>query len=188
MKRGPVYAMAITFALFFMIRPSLAKVDDPAEPLAGLEWIKGGPIDIRQNVGEKVYLVEFWATWCPPCIESAPHLTKLQKEFKDAGLVVVGITDEESDYVRHFLKEHGERMEYAIAVDAEYQTSEKYLDKYQISSIPTAFVINRRGNIVWHGSPFDPAMEASLQEALKDDPKAKAADGSETKSDARAAK
>jgi len=178
-KRGAIYAAAIVFGLAFMSRSGQAKVDAPADPFAGLQWVKGGPVDIRENIGDKVYLVEFWATWCPPCIESAPHLTKLQKELGNEGLVVIGITDEEPEHVRHFLKENPERMGYVVASDTEYQTFEKYLDKYKVASIPTAFVIDRRGHVVWYGSPFDPEMEDTIRRAIRKSPAA-VTEGSES--------
>src|SRR5688572_15872637 len=52
----------------------------------------------------KPVVVEFWATWCPPCRKSIPHLAELYKKHKDAGLVIVGLTDEPKDKVEDFTK------------------------------------------------------------------------------------
>ena len=62
-----------------------------AAPLEGLTYIKGDPIVFEAG---KVYVVEFWATWCPPCRTSIPHLTEVQKQFKDKGVTVIGISNE----------------------------------------------------------------------------------------------
>ena len=69
-----------------------AKLGDPAAPLSIKEWVKGKPVDVKD--GKNIYVVEFWATWCGPCRTSIPHLTELQKKFKDKGVVFVGVSDE----------------------------------------------------------------------------------------------
>ena len=68
--------------------PSLGET---ASPLTGLQWVKGSPVQMKEG---GVYVVEFWATWCPPCRTSIPHLTKIQAEFKDQGVTIIGISDE----------------------------------------------------------------------------------------------
>jgi thiol-disulfide isomerase/thioredoxin len=55
------------------------KIGDPAARLKGLQWVKGGPVKLQKG---NIYVVEFWATWCPPCRVSIPHLTKLQKKIQ----------------------------------------------------------------------------------------------------------
>src|SRR5688572_28676628 len=70
--------------------PVRANRGDPAAPLKIKEWVKGGPLDVHD--GKNVYVVEFWATWCPPCRTSIPHLAELQKRFKNRGVVIVGIS------------------------------------------------------------------------------------------------
>jgi tetratricopeptide (TPR) repeat protein len=65
-------------------------VGDPAPALAIAKWVKGEPVE-RFEKG-KVYMVEFWATWCAPCIASMPHLTALQQKHKDKGLTIVSVS------------------------------------------------------------------------------------------------
>lgn len=72
-------------------------VGETLPPITGLTWIKGGPVPIGQpsTPGKKrVLVVEFWATWCPPCRASIPHLTELQRKYKDKEVYIVGITTE----------------------------------------------------------------------------------------------
>jgi len=57
------------------------------------DWVKGKPVDLAAGKGKQVYVIEFWATWCGPCRTSIPHLTELQKKFKDKGVTFVGVSD-----------------------------------------------------------------------------------------------
>lgn len=72
---------------------------DTVPSLKPLQWVKGTPVD----VGGKVTLVEVWATWCGPCLDSIPHLTELQKKYADK-LNIVGFTEEKKKEVLPFVK------------------------------------------------------------------------------------
>ena len=105
--------------------------------------------------GKSVYVVEFWATWCGPCKVSIPHLSELQNKFKDKGVVVVGVTDEEASKVKPFVTKMGEKMEYLVACDKEQKTSAAYMEAYGQGGIPTAFVVGKNGKVLWFGHPMD---------------------------------
>src|ERR1051325_3573232 len=69
---------------------SLVKIGDPAPELKVMTWVKGEPVKGYEK--GKIYVVELWATWCLPCKECIPHLTELQRAYKDRGVRVVGVS------------------------------------------------------------------------------------------------
>ena len=135
--------------------PSLgADLGDKAAPLKIAEWIKGGPVDMAKGRDKTIYVVEFWATWCPPCRQSIPHLTELQKKYKDKGVVVISVTDEAPGVVKSFVDKQGSQMDFVVAVDKNRATSAAYMEAFRQGSIPHAFIIDKKGRIVWHGHPM----------------------------------
>lgn len=119
------------------------------------QWLKGEPVTLGEDKGPKLCVVEFWATWCPPCLRSIPHLTELQKKYKAQGVVFVGISDETAEEVKPFMERMGEKMNYTVAVDNNQETIKAYLNLYGIETIPHAFIISQSGEILWHGNPLD---------------------------------
>ena len=136
-----------------------AAVGDPAAPLKITDWVKGKPVDLAAVKGKQVVVVEFWATWCGPCRTSIPHLTKMQKKFKD--VIFVGISDEDAETVKPFVKKMGDKMDYTVAVDDDRKTSAGYMEAYGINGIPHAFIVDKESRVVWLGHPM-----AGLEETL----------------------
>lgn len=160
------------------------KVGDKAPPLAVAKWLKGTPV--KEFEAGKVYVVEFWATWCGPCKVSIPHLTKLQEKY--AGKVVFnGIsvweekdptTEEYIAKVETFVTEWGDKMAYNVAVDGKAGTMAKtWMAAAGQNGIPAAFIVNQEGQVAWIGHPM-----AGLDEVL-----AKVVDGKYDMAAARAA-
>jgi thiol-disulfide isomerase/thioredoxin len=147
-----------------------AKICDPAAKLKGLQWIKGGPVELRKNA---IYVVEFWATWCPPCRVSIPHLTKLQKKFKDNKVTFVGISNENADKVKPFVKDKGNVMDYVVAIDPQRKISDGYMKAYRQQGIPAAFIIDKQLRVVWVGHPMSD-LEVVLEKVVADKFDAKA--------------
>ncbi|HYY57270.1 MAG TPA: redoxin family protein [Pyrinomonadaceae bacterium] len=114
-------------------------------------WIDQQPLKISELRG-RVVLLDFWATWCGPCIIAFPHLKEWYAKYKDKGLVIVGMTkyygeaggrevtpEEELSFVEKFKKEHG--LPYGVAV----ADDEANMRSYGVTGIPTAVLIDRRG-------------------------------------------
>jgi thiol-disulfide isomerase/thioredoxin len=179
--KSTIVSLALVGVGFWAASPTLAqteekpaptlKVGDKAPPLAVEKWLKGGPI--AQFEPGKVYALEFWATWCGPCIASMPDLTELQKTYKEKGLTIVGVnvretkeySDETLTKVEAFVKEQGERMDYVVAYDGKSAAMwNAYMKAAGRGGIPTTFLIDGTGAIAWIGHPMwlDMPLEASL--------------------------
>ncbi len=90
----------------------------------------------------KVVLVNFWATWCPPCQKEMPDLEALSKRFADQGFVVLAISDEEADKVKPFIAER--KITYPILLDP----GDKVQQEFKVEGIPKSFVYDREGRLV----------------------------------------
>lgn len=130
----------------------LQEGDDKLEPISNFET-------------GKVYVVEFWATWCPPCIASMPHLAELQKEYKDKNLRIISISDEDLETVQEFLKKPVPNQEdektfgeltnaYSLTTDPDQSVYNDYMVAAGQGGIPTAFVVGKTGEIEWIGHPM----------------------------------
>ncbi|MSU58069.1 MAG: redoxin domain-containing protein [Pedosphaera sp.] len=140
-----------------------AVVGDPAAKLDISGWIKGKPVDLAAVKGKQVVVVEFWATWCGPCRTSIPHLTEMQKKFKD--VIFIGVSDEDAETVKPFVKKMGDKMDYTVAVDNDRKTSAGYMEAYGINGIPHAFIVDKEGRVVWLGHPMG-GLEETLAEVV----------------------
>jgi len=134
----------------------------------GLKFVKGEPVDFAEEFkkGTHVYIFEFWATWCPPCRKSIPHLTELQKKYKENNVVFVGITNEDESTVRPFVEGMESKMDYRTVLDTNGSASSTFMQAYGIQGIPHAFIIGKDGKISWHGHPMEPEMAPEIEKAV----------------------
>jgi thiol-disulfide isomerase/thioredoxin len=131
-------------------------VGDPAPAMSIAKWIKGAPVTSFEN--GKVYVVEFWATWCGPCIASMPHLSALQKEFKDSVTIIgVGSQDKNGNTLEKSQKmvaDKGDVMGYTVAWDNERATSDAFMKAAGQGGIPCSFVVDKQGKLAYIGHPM----------------------------------
>ena len=142
-----------------------AELGDAAKPLDIQEWVKGKPVNLADGKDKTIYVVEFWATWCPPCRASIPHLTELQQKFKDRGVQFVGVSNESLETVKPFVSQMGDKMNYTVAIDDNDKTSADYMGAFGVDGIPHAFVVDKSGAISWHGHPMA-ELEQAIEKAL----------------------
>jgi len=135
------------------------------------EWVKGEPVTGFEP--GKAYVVEFWATWCGPCIRAFPHLGELQAEYGDkVGIVGVNIWErvsgeERTKLVRDFVAEQGDRMSYTVALEDGTSMAENWMKAAGRNGIPSAFIVDGEGNIAWMGHPME--MDEPLAQVVAGD-------------------
>jgi thiol-disulfide isomerase/thioredoxin len=151
------------------------KIGDRAPVLESISWLRGNPV--TKYAPRRVYVVEFWATWCPPCIKAIPHLSAIQKKYADT-LTVIGVNADgilggkaDVEAVHDFMNKHGKEMQYTVAMDdpVKKTMSETWVTASGSLGAPTAAIIDQRGTLVWIGYPdvrkgytFDKALEGTL--------------------------
>lgn len=136
-------------------RPVTLNIGDPAPSLKVNKWLKGMPFQTFEK--GRVYVMEFWASWCKPCIAAMPHLSTVARLYGDK-LKILGIdvfeknTPEEK--VKKFVDSMGDRIDYFVATD-----KDKFMETYWVKAsgegIPNSIIINADGKVAWIGHPKD---------------------------------
>lgn len=150
-----LFALLCSFQAF---ADATLKVGDPAPEIKIEKWFNGEGLKSFER--GKVYVVEFWATWCGPCIGEIPHLNEIAKKYaKD--VVVVGIdgyekggtAEQKLEKVANFLKTNNPVQEYLIGFDSTSDTYEKWQRASESQGIPNVYIIDRDGTIAFIGHP-----------------------------------
>ena len=147
-RRGPNY-LKITFlllagsALFFCGEPTLEAASKTAAPDWQLSDVDGKPVKLSDFKG-KVVILDFWATWCPPCRAEIPGFIAIQTKYANKGFTMIGVSLDEQgpSVVKPFMRKVG--MNYPVVMG----TPKVAGDYGGIQAIPTTFVIDRQGNVV----------------------------------------
>ena len=155
-------ALVSAFAMPSLLNSSVAVAQDgPPPPPANCVVVAQGlsnPRDISVAEDGTIYVVEFWATWCPHCANAVSYLTDIQHTYGPRGVQVVAISWEAVDTVRNYVEARGDAMDYAVAVDNYSATFLVYDAIYDITGVPHVFLVDGEGRFVWRGHPVDPAL------------------------------
>ena len=156
-----------TMGLVFLWGCGESKSEKKMAPDFSLKEITGETVSLEQYRGQ-IVLLDFWATWCPPCRASIPELVALQGKYREKGLVVLGISMDDPDMVKN-----SDLVEFKNKLKINYRilraTSGVLRDYFGQGniSIPTMFFINREGEIVDMHVGFRPgAVEESLKKLV----------------------
>ncbi|MGH1366116.1 MAG: redoxin domain-containing protein [Calditrichia bacterium] len=141
------------------------KLPRPAPDFA-IETLDGATVSLK-DFKNKLVLLDFWATWCKPCLEIMPELQQLQDTYSDKGFSVAGISiDEDKDSIKKikkFIKKL--KVSYPIFYDAKQKPA---WNMFNVKAIPALFLINGNGQVVaqWTGKVDHKIIEAKVVEQL----------------------
>ncbi len=142
--------------------PAALRSGRPASDFS-IQLFSGGTFSLAEQRG-KVVLVNFWASWCPPCREEAPVLERAWRAYKDKGVVLVGVDvwDTEAD-ARAFMKEFG--ITYPNGPDPNGEIA----IEYGLTGVPETWFIDREGRLVrrWTGALTDRQISTFIEEARR---------------------
>jgi thiol-disulfide isomerase/thioredoxin len=130
-----------------------------------LDDIDGQEFHLAEHLGEKVLLLNFWATWCEPCRIEMPHLDRLQRTYRDVGLEILCISMDGPESVSQ-VRNHVGRYGYAfsVLVDMESEVTQLYNPR---RAAPFNALIDRSGTVVWSHEGYAPGDETELEEQLR---------------------
>ncbi len=162
-----LFAMALFAADEPELSITLNRLDPPLPaPEFTLNDMDGKPHRLRDYRG-KVILINFWATWCPPCRKEMPSLERVYQQFKDRPFMVLALNQWESeDHVFSYMGDLNVFPEFPILFDPESKVSEDY----GVRGLPTSFIIDAEGRLIYKavgGREFDhPDVLALIRELL----------------------
>lgn len=133
-------------------------VGDAAPALRVSEWLRGEPVSHFER--GRVYVIEVWATWCGPCIYAMPHLSEVQRQYRDKGVMVIAVNvmDEDVGAARALIKRLGANVDNCVAIDTNTTgekagaTAKAWLGANR--EIPRCMIVDRDTKIAWIGHPM----------------------------------
>lgn len=134
----------------------------PSLPTFSLNTLEGVRVD-SQDYAHKILLVDFWATWCPPCVEEIPHLNNLYSTFQPRGVEFLGISMDSGnpEIVRKFILRYG--MKYPVVMG----NSSVGKDFGGIRGLPTTFILDQQGTIVKRYDGYRPAYIKDMRKTIE---------------------
>lgn len=151
------------FSLAALVVTASASLVGSAAPALNLTALDGQPVSLSALKG-KVVVVDFWATWCGPCLQEIPGYIELQKKYGDQGVVIIGVSldTKKASEVKKFVSAKG--INYPVAIG-----SGEHVDAFGgFDAIPTTFLIGRDGKVLHQksGAMDHAEYEAILKKAL----------------------
>ncbi|HUA83128.1 MAG TPA: TlpA disulfide reductase family protein [Bryobacteraceae bacterium] len=132
---------ALVWVVGGTLQPKITNAGDTAPNFKVLA--DDGKTITRSDFGGKLLVLNFWASWCPPCVAETPSLEQFAKEFAPQGVVVVGVSsDTNADRYHQFIKRYGISFETAMDPSADISAS------YGTFQIPETYIIDRNGKVL----------------------------------------
>jgi thiol-disulfide isomerase/thioredoxin len=125
--------------------------------------VEGQPIELKNSLGKNVVLLDFWATWCGPCIQAMPEVDEVAKKFTDKGLVFYAVNvGEDVATVKEFLSQS--KLEIPVAMN----TDNKIAEMYRVEGIPQTVLIGKDGKVQVVHIGFSNELSKTLTKQIED--------------------
>jgi thiol-disulfide isomerase/thioredoxin len=108
----------------------------------------------------KIVVLDFWATWCPPCLPVSPHMQALHEKYRDDGVLVIGIHYNDEGNPTAYIKEHG--YDFLNMVDG-FEVAQRY----GVSKIPTIMIVSAEGTVVHRQTGFGEGDQRKLEAVIE---------------------
>jgi len=132
---------ALGFVIVYTMKPHITETGDTAPPFS--VTTDRGAVLTPKDFGGKVLVLNFWASWCAPCVQEAPSLNEFQKMLASSGVVVLGISiDRNPDQYQKFIKRFDVAFQTALDPDEDINY------RYGTYQFPESYIINREGKVV----------------------------------------
>src|SRR3954466_1024463 len=147
--RSLFYLVAMTLLIAGCSRMRNMGGGEPAHELVGkaspvftAPLLDGGEVRLEDELGKNVIVLDFWATWCGPCVKALPTVASVTREYRDRGVRFYAVDQgEDADTIRSFLKER--QLEVTVALDADGEIG----NRYKVQGIPQTVIIGRDGKV-----------------------------------------
>ena len=153
----------IIFSAIMTLIPALTNAG-AAELDYTLTDLDGNTVELKSLIGEKLTVLDFWATWCGPCVRSIPQLVKISEDYKDKGVSLIGINEDgprNLSKVKPFVRTR--RVNYTVVAD----TEGSMLQDLNVSALPTLLIFNAEGKELFRHEGFFPGDESLIREELE---------------------
>ena len=157
-KRVWYFIALLSISLLFPYRG--AEADTSVAPDFELQNLEGKRITLKSLLGKGPIILDFWATWCKPCIEEMKHLQTIYDEYRERGLHVVAISQDSPrsvSKVKSFVR--GRRFTFTVLLD----TNKDVYRRFHLYGLPHTFVLNSDGEIVFRRFGYRPGDETELK-------------------------